>query len=448
MHFQPAKRARYWFRLATALIAKYYLVLGIGVFLGIGSFFLFPKLTPLLPKLRGTNTIAIVGRYTTADIPLSIQHLISQGLTTLDPAGIPTGAISPSWEISEDGKTYTFKIDTGLKWQDNTPIVSKDINYQFKDTITEYPSDDTLVMKLQDPFAPLPVVTSRPVFKRGLLGTGSYKVSRIHKNGPYIDSMVLTPTDKKTDQPVLVYKFYLSEAAARTAFKLGTVRTISDLQDPGDLGGWPNTDTVGEVHSDRYVAVFFNTKDPHFTGQEGKDLRLALAYAIDKSRWENRALGPISPDSWAYQPNLKTYDQDINKAKQLLDKVGKKPDEILLSTVPAYLSTAEQIKADWEKFDIKTNIVVAAEPTSDFMALVIAQQIPLDPDQYNLWHSTQATNLTGQDNPRIDKLLEDGRKTLDLTKRKLIYQDFQKFIVEDVPAIFLFHPTSYTISRK
>ena len=48
----------------------------------------------------------------------------------------------------------------------------------------------------------------------------------------------------------------------------------------------------------------------------------------------------------------------------------------------------------------------------------------------------------------LDKLLEDGRIISDLKKRKEIYQDFQKFLVEDTPAIFLSHPTTYTITRK
>lgn len=448
MHPWLVKRVRYALRLASALIAKYYLVIGLGAALGSVGFFVLPKTGSYLPKWRGTNTIAVTGRYTTADLPLFIQHQISQGLTTLDPSGIPTPAIAADWTVSADGKIYTFTLYPDLIWQDGTPLTSTDINYQFKDIQTEYPDDLTVVMKLEDPFAPLPVVTSRPIFKRGLLGTGSYKVTRIRRNGPYIDSLNLSPVDKSANQPNLVYKFYLSEAAARLAFKLGMVRSILDLQEMGGLSDWPNTIVTTTRHQDRYVAVFFNTQDPFLSGQTGKDLRLALTYAIDKSRWENRAWGPIGPASWAYSPNLKTFDYDLSRAEELLARVEKTPDEFVLSTVPAYLTTAEQVKSDWEQLGIKVNIVVSAEPTADFMALVIAQAIPLDPDQYNLWHSTQATNLTRQNNPRIDKLLEDGRKTLDIEQRKQIYQDFQRFLVEDVPAVFLFHPTSYTVSRK
>jgi len=445
------KKLRYWFRLMVALLAKYYLVLGLGLVLGGISFWIFPHISKFLPKWRGTTTIAVVGRYTSDDIPLFIQHQISQGLTTLDPSGLPSPAITTSWTISDGGKTYTFDINPDLKWQDGTNLTSKDINYQFRDTVTEYPSSTQLVMKLKDPFAPLPVVVSRPVFKRGLLGVGSYKVTRVRKNGLYIDSLSLAPIDRySSHQPNLVYRFYSSEASAWLALKLGTVRSLIDQQQTGDLSNWPNVISSVQAHPDRYVAVFFNLNNPLLTGQSGRDLRLALAYAVDKSRWSSfpRADGPINPDSWAYFGDTKKYDLDLTKAKQLLAKVDKKPDEIQLSTVPAYLELAEAIKTDWDKLGLKVNVMVAAEPTPDFMALVIAQQIPLDPDQYNLWHSTQATNLTGMANPRIDKLLEDGRKTLDIEARKKIYHDFQKYLVEEIPAIFLFHPPSHIISRK
>jgi ABC-type transport system substrate-binding protein len=45
-------------------------------------------------------------------------------------------------------------------------------------------------------------------------------------------------------------------------------------------------------------------------------------------------------------------------------------------------------------------------------------------------------------------LLEDGRRTSDVGERRIIYADFQKFLIEDVPASFLFFPYEYDISRK
>jgi len=71
-----------------------------------------------------------------------------------------------------------------------------------------------------------------------------------------------------------------------------------------------------------------------------------------------------------------------------------------------------------------------------------------DPDQYTLWHSSHDTNITKYKNLRIDKLLEDGRQVIDLEERQKIYADFQKYLLDDMPAIFLYFPYTFTISRK
>jgi len=84
----------------------------------------------------------------------------------------------------------------------------------------------------------------------------------------------------------------------------------------------------------------------------------------------------------------------------------------------------------------------------DFDVLLAVQEIPRDPDQYHLWHSTQPGNITNFWNPRIDKLLEDGRRISSLEERKKIYFDFQRFLVEEAPVVFLYYPTSYEISRN
>jgi peptide/nickel transport system substrate-binding protein len=67
-----------------------------------------------------------------------------------------------------------------------------------------------------------------------------------------------------------------------------------------------------------------------------------------------------------------------------------------------------------------------------------------------LWHSSQIqiNNISKNKNVRIDKLLEDGRKTNDLEERKKIYADFQKYLLEDPPAAFLYFPYEFTVARK
>ncbi|KKU28681.1 MAG: Extracellular solute-binding protein family 5 [Candidatus Amesbacteria bacterium GW2011_GWA2_47_11b] len=437
----PFKQLRFGSRLLVAFLTKYYLAVILGAVLGSLVFVFSPKLLPYLPRYRPTQTIAVVGRYTLSEIPLSIQQKISLGLTTVSPSGQPVAGLAKSWEVDSTGKSYTFTLDSGLHWQNGSPIKAQDINYHFKDTDFVYPADDQIVVNLKEPYSPLPVVLSRPAFKTGLLGAGSYKVATLKKTGQTVNTLTLTPADSTSRLPRLRYYFYPTEAQARLAFKSGTVNFLEDIQDPADLAEWPSLRISPFGQKDRYIGIFLNTT------QLEKSLRQSLAYAIDKSHWQNRAYGPLSPTSWAYNPDVKPYDLDLVRAKQLLAKVGKKPDKLLLTTLPIYLSVAEAVKSDWQALGIPTEVQVVPEIPAEFTALIIGQKIPTDPDQYSLWHSTQETNISHFNHPRADKLLEDGRKTLDTAARKTIYFDFQKFLSEELPVIFLYHPTTYFISR-
>lgn len=421
-----------------------------GLLLGTAAFFLLPQILRRLQPIRATRTIGVIAQPTLSDLPLFIQRQISLGLTSLDDTGLPVPALASSWTATDSGKTYTFTIQDGLRWQDGQPITSRDIKFNFRDARVEYPDSSHLKILLPDPFSPLPSAVTRPVFKNKLIGVGSYRVVKYHLNGSYLETLTLSPTDRNSTTPNLRYYFYASENQARTAYKLGLVKTLLDIQNPDQLKTWPGTDISGQVHFDRYVAVFFNTQDPVFAGTAGRNLRQALSYAVDKSRWSgtSRAIGPIVTQSWAFAPEVKKYDFDLDHAEQLLAKVEKLPDSLILTTVPAYLSIAEDIKKDWQAIGIDVQVQVSLDIPSNYQVLLFAQAIPADPDQYSLWHSTQAGNITRLNNPRIDKLLEDGRKTLDNTERKAIYADFQRFLLEESPAIFLFHPHTYTISRQ
>jgi peptide/nickel transport system substrate-binding protein len=411
-----------------------------------------------LPTFRFTKRIATVGRFTLTDLPATITQKISLGLTTVDPSGKPGPGVAQSWEVSSDGKTITFTLDNNFRWQNNTELLAQDIKYQFRDAVIEYPDSDHLIFRLKDPFAPLPTLLAKPILhyetsklfsKSRVVGLGSYIVSGYKSNGPVLESLTLSPVQPESKLPILFYQFYSSPAQVRTAFKLGLVDEIDNLPDPGDLKDWPNTTKLALPGKDRYVGLFFNTQSPNFGGASGKNLRLAISYAIDKSRWPNRAVGPIEPNNWAFNPETKKYDLDQKRAAELIKKVEKVPEKFTINTVPAYVGIAESIKADLEKVQLSSEIVVIQDIPQEFDLLLIAQATPLDPDQYNFWHSTQEqTNLTRLNNPRIDKLLEDGRKVYDTEERKKIYQDFQKYLVEEAPAVFLFYPELYTISRK
>lgn len=441
------KNLRYLWRLLVTFVKRRKLLIFAGFALGIFAFFVLPRFFNLLPEKKQTKTIGLVGRYTLENMPESVQNLISLGLTKLEEDGNPVPGLTKEWMIGNDGKTYTFKLADNLRWHDGTPIRAKDINYNFQDVTTKVLDDKTIQFSLKEPFSAFPAVVSRPIFKKGFIGIGPYRLQKIVRQGQYIESIFLRPTD--TQKADIIYKFYPTESTAKTAFKLGEVTNLEDIVDPSGFEKWKNVQITPKDQYNRYVALFFDTSKPVF--KDNKTLRQALDYAIPKEQGSKRALGPISPLSWAYNSDVKPYELDLDNAKTLLSKSIDKNQQlsIKLTTASFLWPEAEKIKKGWEALGIKTEIQPITTPGEDFEALLAIQEIPSDPDEYTMWHSTQTvSNITKLNNKRIDKLLEDGRKTSDRQTRKKTYLDFQRFLVEEAPAAFLYYPTTYEISKK
>lgn len=438
------KKIRFSLRLIFAFFRKLRKLLFLGCLIGVLSFLLVPRfLTAILTK--DIQKIGLVGRYTTSDLPLEIQQLIGEGLTEITTDGQIKPKLAQSWEINNDGREYIFVLRPNIFWHDGKMVKADDINYNFSDVKTTAIDSQKIKFELKQTYIPFLSVVSRPVFKKGLVGTGQYRVAKIKKKGEIVEKVVLVPKEKKS-KSTKIYRFYPSEELARTSFKLGETDRLIGISQPKELPTWKSVEVTPEVKFDRLVAVFFNTQDDKLAN---KSFRQALAYAIDK-RWQPRALAPIDPRSWAYNPAVKPYNLDLENAKKLLKKEDEVEPlkEIEFAVIPSLLGVAEEIKNDWAKLGIESKIRVISSLEEPFQALLITQEIPPDPDQYVFWHSTQEANLSRFKNPKIDKLLEEGRKTFDQEKRKQIYLDFQRFLVEDSPAVFLFHPTVYTLKRK
>jgi peptide/nickel transport system substrate-binding protein len=440
------RKVRFYQHIMTAFWQQRKKLVVSSFLLGVGAFFLVYHLFNL--SQVKVEKIGMVGKFTVNELPLEIQRLISDGLTEIAPDGSPQPALAASWETKNEGKEYLFTLKDNLFWQDGKPVLAVDINLKFSDVASTTIDQKTIKFQLKEPFSPFPVVVSRPVFKKGFIGTGSYRLKSIKRNGQIVEKLVLVPAKDKS-QPEKVFHFYPTEETARIGFKLGEVNMLQEIVRPEDLSSWVKVEITPETKKDRFVAVFFNTNDPKLGD---KSNRQALAYAIRKD-WERRALNSFNPNSWAYNDSVKHYDYDLENAKKLLQpeegSEGKEPlKEIELSTFSSLLPVAEQIKKDWEELGVATKIRVVNVPSDDYQALLATQEIPSDPDQYLFWHSTQGANIVHYKSPKLDKLLEDGRKELDQEKRKAIYADFQRFLVEETPAVFLYYPTVYNLSKK
>jgi peptide/nickel transport system substrate-binding protein len=426
---------RYIIRLIQAFFKKFkaVIVLGIafGVLVFIAVFFMFPSISATEQK------IGMIGRFVPEALPEEITNKISSGLTTVDVNGNVNPSLAQSWESTDGGKTWIFRLYENKKWQDGKTIKSYDVNYEFNDASLEIIDDYTIKFNLDSQFSAFPVIVSKPIFKKGLLGTGDWKVKKISLIGGYTQR--ITIINNKKDK--ITYKFYPSEERLKLAFKLGEVDILHKIQEKTEFEKWKTVDISANEGTSSFVAIFFNTENEKFAE---KTLRQAFNYAINKNNFGSiRALGPISSNSWAYNSQVKQYNFDAEKTKEVKDVAIK------LATLPNLLKVAESVANDWRNSGAIVEVEVVSGMPENFDAFLATVDTPKDPDQYSLWHSTQTvTNISRYKNPRIDKLLEDGRTELDQELRKKYYLDFQRFLVEDSPAIFLFHPTSYVISRK
>ena len=417
--------------------------------LGIFIFLFFQNLLPLIPKPTPKLKIGLVGQYTISTLPASISQTISRGLTKLDQTGQIEPDMAQSWEILEEDTLYRLFLKPDIIWNDGSLLESSDITLEIPNVKISYPDEQIIEFKLKEPFAPFLSVLSQPIFKNQTISAGNYIIRKAKYQGPYLKSLELIGNQDK-----LTYRFYPSNQAAWLGFRLGEVDQLQNLIVNPLTDKWRSKlDLIESVNHQQYLAVIFNLKDNHLST---KPLRQALAYAIKEKSGskETRALSPISPNSWAYNSKVKPYKYSPTQARELFDNFEEEASvsgklTIKLGTSQSFLSLAESIANSWEEVlpvDIEVKIINSIEP--DFQALLIAQEIPLDPDQHALWHSTQEANISNYSDLKVDKLLEDGRQEMDQNTRLEIYQDFQRFIVEDSPAIFLSHPTTYTISRK
>lgn len=436
---------RYIIRLLLAFLRRFKGLFLLGIIIGILIFLSFRLISP---KIYGgkTSVIGITGRYHIDNLPKNLLDKIGDGLTKVNEKGEIEPNLAKSWETSDKGKTWIFQLDNNIKWQDGKILESSDIKYNFSDVSIEYSDKSTIKFILKDEFSPFPVVVSQNAFRKGLLGTGDWKVEKITLSGGLVQNIRLINSKNETE----IYKFYPSEERTKLALKLGQVDIIENIFNPQTFENWKNIEVKNIPDNHKIATVFFNTEDKYFSD---KTFRQALNYAINRDKFIGlRAISPIAQDSWAYNPQVKRYYYDQEKAKEMIEEFPKelKDDmKIRLVSTPALLTVAESIVQDWKDVGVDAFVLVSSVVPNDFQAFLAIYDIPDDPDQYYMWHSTQTgTNISKYKSPRIDKLLEDGRSELDLEERRKIYIDFQRFLVEDSPSAFLYNPNFSTIKRK
>ena len=242
------------------------------------------------------------------------------------------------------------------------------------------------------------------------------------------------------------------------------------------LDGMDNVDPI-TVQSLTPWLIFINNNHPLF-----KDVRTrqALAYGFDKEiicqkvfrGLSEPADGAISPQLWAYNPDITVFRYDPEKAKALLEEVGWKDEdgdgvreahgvEGVEDGTPLKFETAniagEQIRvqllslvhAQWKDIgvDVESNLVDVAtmfgnmRPNNEFETTDSYIGRYADPDIGSLYldrdNFGNKNNYGGYSNPKVDELIVASQQTADQQKRTEYLQEAQAIIADEVPQLFI-----------
>ncbi|MFN2517001.1 MAG: ABC transporter substrate-binding protein [Pyrinomonadaceae bacterium] len=331
------------------------------------------------PKYGGTVVVAVSTDPAGLNPAITTQggvHLICgsifSGLVAHDFNLNPVPDLAERWDVSPDGRTYSFYLAPEAVFHDGVPVTSSDIRFTFEQLLMKYhsrtrtsvgdnldristPDAHTVVFEFRRPYAAflqLIDVTNAPVMPRHIF-EGTDPLTNLHNtspvgSGPFKfqewgqgDHITLVRNERyyKKGKPYLdrvVYRVMPSGPTAAIAFEKGEVDYLLNVS---PLDGVRFKRMAGVVLTDKgregYATV--ETLIPNLTRAPLSDLRVrrAIAHAIDKDFLVEKlqfgmgvvATGPISYLlGWAYNPNVVKYERDVALANRLLDEAGHKRD--------------------------------------------------------------------------------------------------------------------------
>ena len=405
-----------------------------------------------------------------------------------------------------DAVTYVFHLRRGVKFHDGHELTSTDVVYTFAPFLdpnfispmkgayrqlaaVSAIDDYTVKFTLKEPFAAFPIqLVQPPVVPAGAaaamrthpVGTGPYRLVRHDPD----DQVVLAAFDDyfegRPRNAGLVVKVVPDDTMRGVELRKGsTDMVINDL--PPDIVHQLQT-------SDRFVVdraagldfsyLGFNMRDPVVGDMR---VRHAIAYAIDRDaiiRYLRRdlarpAAGLVPEQAWAFEPDVRIFNRDVERAKQLLDEAGyRDPDgdgpvprlHLLLKTSTNEETRLQstviqehlrQVGIDLEirSYEFATYFADIVRGNFQIFTLIWTGGALVDPDMLRrVFHSQQVPpagyNRGFYRNAELDRVIETATTALDEGERRRLYRQAQKIIAEDAPYIPLWHRTNVIVAQR
>jgi len=381
-----------------------------------------------IPKTGGAYTEATVGipQYINPvlaanDTDLDLTRLIYAGLLKYNERLQLETDLAESYEISEDNKTYTFKLKEGLTWHDGEPLNAEDVMFtittiqspryaspqepSFRGVKIRQLDNLTVEFTLDKPFAPFLDNLTVGIIPKHLwqtipsqnfklaelnikpVGAGRWQFDSLKKDkdGNLIAYTIKPFTEYNGSKPYIAnitFKFYGNINSALTALTEQNAEGLSFLpKDETTILANKKNITVQNLQLPQYTAIFLNQGKNNAL----KDIavRKALAYATSKQKivlevFNGKSAvinGPLLPGLPGYDPTVNPYPFNVEQAASLLDDSGytyaegssyrSKDETILEVTITTVdlkdnVNIANSLKQNWEQIGIKTNIQIVA----------------------------------------------------------------------------------------
>jgi peptide/nickel transport system substrate-binding protein len=460
------------------------------------------------PKMGGTLKVGVQADPTALDPQkqslTAIWHVIEQiydGLTRIITPDLSVQpALAESWDISEDGITYTFHLRPNVTFHDGTPLKASDVKFTFERLVDpatastsaadlasmdkiEAPDDVTVVMTLTAPDASLLatlaggsckvyseafVTANNNDVSQVAMGTGAFKFVEYVPNTRIV--LEKNPNYWEEGKPYLdgIEMTIAGDDTARTsAVVTGTVDFIeyAPLRDVDMLKQDASLTLAGDANTNIRFIGFNLTKEPF----DNPQVRQAIAMVVDR----NAMLGPTvfghgTPTTTLFPPGFwAALEQeipvpDIEGAKKLLADAGH-PDGFSTTITSwsqySFLSNAAVVLQEQLRqigIEAELNLVENGAmseqvyETKVFDIAVTGESAYVDPNTLILpnFKSGEAGNFVGYSNPKADELIEKGIAVSDQAERAKIYQDLQQVLLEDLPWVNLFIANQYEAMKS